>query len=161
MTVQRLSHIGICVSELERSVRFYRDILGFQELSRLQLKGPEPERMLNIAGGELQAVYLEREGTRLELLFYPAAGHQGTATPRPMNALGFTHLSLRVADLDAVLAAIEQGGGKSLAETRIDNKAWGSKAIFVTDPDGLRIELLQAPGDPDGLPGERVKAGRA
>ena len=41
MTIQRLSHIGICVSELERSVCFYRDALGFQELSRLQVKGQE------------------------------------------------------------------------------------------------------------------------
>ncbi len=35
-----------------------------------------------------------------------------------------------------------------------DNPAWHSKAVFVLDPDGLRIELLQAPGDPDALPGK-------
>lgn len=153
MNVQRLSHIGICVSELERSVRFYCDILGFEELSRLQIKGPDPERLLNIAGGELQAVYLQRDGTRIELLYYPVAGHIHTDTPRPMNRLGFTHLSLRVADLESLVAAIEQGGGTNLAATRIDNAAWGTKAVFVTDPDGLRIELLQAPGDLDTLPG--------
>lgn len=153
MTVQRLSHIGICVSDLERSVRFYCDILGFKELSRLQTKGPEPERLLNIAGGELQAVYLQRDGTRIELLYYPVAGHLSNDTPLPMNRLGFTHLSLRVADLDAIVAAIVHGGGVNLADTRIDNVAWGSRAVFVTDPDGLRIELLQTPGDPDALPG--------
>jgi glyoxylase I family protein len=153
MNMQRLSHIGICVSELERSVHFYRDVLGFQELSRLQVKGPEAERLLHIAGGELQAVYLERDGTRIELLYYPVAGHEQAQTPRPMNRLGFTHLSLRVADLEVALAAIASGGGTCLADTRIDNDAWGSKAVFVTDPDGLRIELLQAPGDPDALPG--------
>ena len=153
MTVQRLSHIGICVSDLERSVHFYRDILGFAELSRLQVKGPEAERLLNIAGGELQAVYLQRDGTRIELLYYPVAGHLSSDTPRPMNTLGFTHLSLRVADIDSVIAAIEQGGGVNLTETRVDNATWGSKAVFVTDPDGLRLELIQAPGDPDALPG--------
>ena len=63
MTIQRLSHIGICVSELERSVCFYRDVLGFQELCRLQVEGAEAERLLNIDGGELQAVYLERDDT--------------------------------------------------------------------------------------------------
>ena len=71
MSVQRLSHIGICVSELERSVLFYRDVLGFRELSRLRIKGPEPERLLHIAGGELQAVYLQRDGTRIELVQAP------------------------------------------------------------------------------------------
>jgi len=151
--LQRLSHIGICVSELERSVRFYRDVLGFEELSRLQVKGPEAERLLNIDGGELQAAYLQRDGTRIELLYYPVVGHEGRATPRPMNRLGFTHFSLRVADLDSVITAVEQGGGSTLTETRVDNETWGSKVVFVTDPDGLRIELLQAPGDPNALPG--------
>jgi glyoxylase I family protein len=160
MTVQRLSHIGICVAELERSVRFYRDILGFVELSRLQMKGPQPERLLNIAGGALQAVYLERDGTRIELIYYPEAGHQKNDTPRPMNRLGFTHLSLRVAELDAIVTAIVQAGGTNLADTRIDNPAWNSKAVFVTDPDGLRIELIQAPGDPNALPGSSVPASK-
>lgn len=153
MSVQRLSHIGICVSELERSVAFYRDALGFEEISRLQVSGPESARLLQLEGGAVQAVYLQRDGTRIELLYYPQAGHQGERMPAPMNRLGLTHLSLRVADLDAVVTAVVSLDGACLAATRIDNDAWRSKAVFVTDPDGLRIELLQAPGDPDALPG--------
>lgn len=154
MSVQRLSHIGICVSDLERSVHFYRDVLDFEEVSRLQLQGPEPERLLGLAGGKLQAVYLQRDGARIELIHYPDAGCEQGDTPRPMNRLGLTHLSIRVTDLDAMLVAIEQAGGTTLTGTRIDNPAWHSKAVFVLDPDGLRIELLQAPGDPDALPGK-------
>lgn len=153
MSVQRLSHIGICVSDLEQSVGFYRDALGFAELSRLAVAGAESERLLDIEGGELEAVYLERDGTRIELLYYPAAGHQRGDTPRPMNRLGLTHLSLRVDSVDDAIAAVERTGGAVLAHTLIDNKAWHTRAVFVTDPDGLRIELLQAPGDPDALPG--------
>jgi len=154
MSVQRLSHIGICVSELERSVAFYRDALGFEEISRLRVSGPESARLLQLEGGAVQAVYLQRDGTRIELLYFPQAGHQGEHTPAPMNRLGLTHLSLRVADLDAVVAAVVSLDGVCLAATRIDNDVWRSKAVFVTDPDGLRIELLQAPGDPNALPGD-------
>ncbi len=114
MSVQRLSHIGICVSELERSVAFYRDALGFEEISRLQVSGPESARLLQLEGGAVQAVYLQRDGTRIELLYYPQAGHQGARTPAPMNRLGFTHLSLRVADLDAVVAAVVSLDGACL-----------------------------------------------
>lgn len=153
MSVQRLSHIGICVSDLERSVGFYREALGFRELSRLAVEGVDSARLLDIDGGELQAVYLERDGTRIELLYYPAAGHQQGDIPRPMNRLGLTHLSLRVDSVDEAIAAVERSGGSVLAHTRIDNEAWHTCAVFVTDPDGLRIELLQAPGDPDALPG--------
>ena len=153
MSVQRLSHIGICVSELERSVGFYRDLLGFRELSRLQVGGPEAERLLNIEAVEVQAVYLERDGTRIELLYYPVTGHQGVDGPRPMNRVGLSHLSFRVADLESVVAVAERAGGKCLRETQVDNAARQTKVVFITDPDGLRIELLQAPGDPDALPG--------
>ena len=119
----------------------------------MQVEGPEPARLLGIAGGQLQAVYLQRDGVCLELLYYPTAGHQQTETPCPMNKLGFTHLSLRVDNLAALMVTVEQYGGSTLPSTQVTNDAWGSKAVFVTDPDGLRIELLQAPGDPTVLPG--------
>jgi catechol 2,3-dioxygenase-like lactoylglutathione lyase family enzyme len=153
VTVQRLSHIGICVSDLEASVTFYREALGFRELSRLQVAGEQSERLLGIEGGELQAVYLERDGTRIELLWYPVAGHAQGERPCPMNRLGLTHLSFRVDNLDAAIEAVRRHGGECLADTRVDNDKWDSRVAFATDPDGLRMELLQAPGDPNALPG--------
>jgi catechol 2,3-dioxygenase-like lactoylglutathione lyase family enzyme len=152
MDTHRFSHIGICVSELERSVRFYRDVLGFLEVSRLEMEGAVTERLLEIAGGELQAVYLTLGSTCIELLFYPAAGHMPSESPRPMNKLGLTHLSLGVADVDAVVKAIAPGGGAVLDQTRIERNG-ASKAIFVTDPDGMRIELVQASGNTSVVPG--------
>lgn len=152
MSAHQFSHIGICVSELERSLHFYRDVLGFTEVSRLELKGPVPERLLDIAGGELQAVYLKLDGTVIELLYYPVAGHETSATVRPMNLVGLTHLSLTVADIDAVISAIAQAGGRPLDHTRIAHEG-KSKAIFITDPDGMRIELVQARGNSTTMPG--------
>jgi catechol 2,3-dioxygenase-like lactoylglutathione lyase family enzyme len=61
-----------------------------------------------------------------------------------MNALGLTHLSLRVADLSAAIAALEARGAAVLRDTRIEHRALGAKAIFVTDPDGLLIELVES-----------------
>lgn len=147
MNEHRLSHIGICVSDLERSVHFYRDLLGFQEVSRLEIEGPVTERLLDISGGSLQAVYLKMGGTVIELLYYPVAGHEPAETPRAMNKLGLTHISINVADLDVAVTAVEQGGGQQLNHTLIDTG--GSKAMFVTDPDGMRIELVQAMFNPD------------
>ena len=108
MSVQRFSHIGICVSDLARSTAFYRDALGFTELSGLKISGDASATLLDIEGGALEAVYLERDGVRIELLHYTEVGHIDIPGPRPMNQLGLSHLSLRVADLDTVLAAVEQ-----------------------------------------------------
>ena len=151
--VQRLTHIGICVTDLERSVAFYRDALGFATRSRLDVEGAEYEQLLDLQNVRLRAVYLERDGTRIELLHFRAPGETGGPGPRPINQTGLTHLSFRVASLNEAIAAVESNGGRALASSRIDNPRFQTAAIFVTDPDGLRIELLETPGDPDSLPG--------
>jgi catechol 2,3-dioxygenase-like lactoylglutathione lyase family enzyme len=152
MNSHQLTHIGICVSQLERSVRFYRDVLGFEEVSRLEMQGAVTERLLDIAGGALQAVYLKLGGTVIELLYYPAAGHIAVEVPRPMNRLGLSHISLSVADPDAVAQAIAHNGGTILDRTRFAHEGV-TRALFVTDPDGMRIELVRARSGTSATPG--------
>ena len=153
MSFLRLTHIGICVSDWERSLRFYRDVLGFRYLSELQVAGEPSNTLLQLANVDLRAIYLERDGTRIELLHYAAPGHRGDASPRPMNQLGLTHLSLRVENLAATLADLKKAGVQILQRTHIDIPAFEAAAIFITDPDGTLIELVQAPGDPAVPPG--------
>jgi catechol 2,3-dioxygenase-like lactoylglutathione lyase family enzyme len=144
MTVRRFSHVGICVSELGRSLAFYRDALGFREVKRLDAAGEATETLLGLHDVDLRVVFLERDGLRLELLHYDAPGHRGSGEPRPMNALGLTHLSFAVDDLDAVATALERAGARVLRATRVHNEELASAALFVTDPDGTRIELVQS-----------------
>jgi len=153
MAILRLTHVGVCVSDLERSLRFYRDGLGFRERSRLEVAGEPAATLLRIAAVELTAVYLERDGTCIELLHYRAPGDLPAESPRPMNRLGLTHLSLRVDALDATLRDLRALGAGLVERSRIDLPAVGTAAVFVTDPDGTMIELVQAPGDPATPPG--------
>jgi glyoxylase I family protein len=150
MDVQRLTHLGICVSDLERSLRFYRDALGCKEVGRLEVEGGMADTLNGMQGSKVRAIYLERDGWRLELMEFPSPGWIG---PRPMNQLGLTHLSLRVADLDAVCARLEAAGGGLLPETRIGRPDAPTRVIMAHDPDGLRLELIQGPGDPNAVPG--------
>ena len=96
MAVLRMTHIGICVTDLERSMRFYRDLLGFTYRSELRVQGEPSDTLLRLRDVDLRAVYLERDGTRIELLHYAAPGAVGDGAPRRMNGRGLTHLSLRV-----------------------------------------------------------------
>src|SRR5262249_13177357 len=143
----RLTHIGICVSDWERSLRFYRDVLGFQYLSELEVAGEPSSTLLRLKNVRLRAVYLERDGTRIELLHYTSPDHRGGSEPRPMNQLGLTHLSLRVDNLGATLDQLTNAGVRILDETRIEIAAHKAAAVFITDPDGTLIELVQSPGD--------------
>ncbi len=154
MEVQRLSHIGLCVADLERSKRFYCDGLGFRPRHALSTRGPHVDRLLGLETADLEAVYLERDGVRLELLFYPKLGAHEGESPSPMNRAGFTHWSLRVADLSGAVERLAGLGATVLESTRVQDPRSGAGAIFVLDPDGTRIELFQAEGDPEKLPGE-------
>ena len=154
MSLLRVTHIGVCVSDPERSLRFYRDVLGFRYLSELRVTGEPSDTLLQLEQVDLRAIYLERDGTRIELLHYASPGHQGADAPRPMNQLGLTHLSFRVADLEALLNDLRKAGVRILDRTHIDIPAFQAAAIFITDPDGTLIELVQAPGDPALPPGQ-------
>jgi catechol 2,3-dioxygenase-like lactoylglutathione lyase family enzyme len=139
----RLTHIGLCISEPERSLHFYEQLLGFRRVSELELKGEPSATLLRLPGVSLRAIYLERDGVCIELLHYPVPGHEGDGSPRPMNRLGLTHLSLRTDDMDALLAKLEAEDVRVLHETRVDNPALHAKAIMLTDPDGTLVELVE------------------
>jgi catechol 2,3-dioxygenase-like lactoylglutathione lyase family enzyme len=148
----RLTHVGICVSDLARSLRFYRDLLGFRQEHELEVAGEPSDTLLGLKGVALEAVYLTRDGVRIELLRF-ASPPPPPRHARAMNEPGLTHLSFRVADLDATLAALRAAGERVLDETLIRIPAAGAAACMVVDPDGQRIELVQAPGDPAAPPG--------
>jgi len=142
----KFSHIGICVSDLERSVRFYCEGLGF-ELVQSHTVGQEFGRLMELDDVVLQSRFVSRDGISVELFHFDSPGHSGEPERRPMNQLGITHLSLRVGDLDAVAHVIESLGGTVLGGTRT---TFGSSDaldfVYCTDPDGVRIELMHIPG---------------
>lgn len=153
MAMLRMTHVGICVSDVERSVRFYRDLLGFAYRSELRVQGEPSDTLLRLRGVDLQAIYLERDGTRIELLHYVAPGAVGDGEPRVMNGRGLTHLSLRVDRLQETVATLRAAGVRVLDETLIEIPSFEAAAIFIADPDGTLIELVQSPGDLEAPPG--------
>ncbi|MFP6599181.1 MAG: VOC family protein, partial [Deltaproteobacteria bacterium] len=130
------------MSDLERSLAFYRDVLGFEKRSELAVEAEDADRLLDLKGVKLNAVYLERDGARIELLQYDSPNTTGDAAPRAMNARGLTHISLRVDDLPTLIGELRGKGIEILPGTWIDYRDAGIGAVFITDPDGTRIELV-------------------
>jgi catechol 2,3-dioxygenase-like lactoylglutathione lyase family enzyme len=141
------SHFGICVSDLERSLRFYCDGLGFTA-AESHTVGPEFAALMELEGVALRSQFLRRDGLAIELLYYSSPEAMGPSERRPMNQLGLTHLSVRVDDVDEVAGILESLGGSVVAGTRTTFELGGSVLDFVycTDPDGVRIELMHLPG---------------
>lgn len=148
MAVLRVGHLGICCADLERSVHFYRDLLGFRPLTEVRVDDAASAKLLRLPSVDQRTVFLERDGVRLALFEFAKPQTLGDAAPRAMNERGFAALMLRVEDLDETVAELRAAGVRVLDETRIEHADYGSKLLFVCDPDGALIELIEIPGDP-------------
>ncbi|HYC55995.1 MAG TPA: VOC family protein [Candidatus Binatia bacterium] len=148
MAVIRFGHLGICVTSLVASVPFYRDMLGFRALTQVEVRGADADKLLRLRGVDQTTVFLERDGVRLALFEYRSPLAAGRRAPRGMNELGMAAIMLRVDDLDATLARMRESGVTILDDTLTDYPEFRSRLVFVTDPDGTLIELVQIPGDP-------------
>jgi glyoxylase I family protein len=148
MSVLRVGHIGICVSDLARARAFYCDLLGFRPLTETIVADALSAKLLGLSEVDQTSVFVERDGVRLALFAFRKPATLRGPAPRPMNQTGMAALMLRVDDLDATVAKIRAAGFPVLDETRIEHPAWSSKLLFVTDGDGTMIELIEIPGDP-------------
>jgi len=146
------THVGICVRDLARSLRFWQDAMGFERTGELRIAGEPTASLLGLPELDLEAVYLAQDDCRIELLHFPTPGSLGEARVRAMNLRGLTHFAFRAENLEETLARVRECGGRVLEETRIRNPDFEAEVVFVTDPDGTRIEFVQAPGDPRGIP---------
>ena len=141
-----VSHFGICVADLERSQRFYCEGLGFEPVASHHV-GEEFRHLMEVDQAEVESRMVRRDGVTIELLHFVSPGVTGDGERRPMNQRGLTHLSLRVDDVDEVAATIGGCGGTVVAGTRTTLDLSGAQLDFVycTDPDGVRIELMDLP----------------
>jgi catechol 2,3-dioxygenase-like lactoylglutathione lyase family enzyme len=65
-----------------------------------------------------------------------------------MNQPGLTHLAVRVESLDEAIAKLVPLGATVLEHTRIYDEHFGAEIVYMTDPDGTRLEVVQTPNDP-------------
>lgn len=144
------NHVGHHVTDLDRSIHFYREVFGFEERSRLQIPDAVASKLLRVPEPVgLTAVYLGLGDAVLELLHLDRPGNE-PPRDRSFAEPGLTHLSLTVDDVAATCAAVRSHGGEVLEDTDM-----GGFAILVRDPDGQVLELLP-PGALPSAVGGRV-----
>lgn len=139
-----IRHIGLCTADIERSSTFYSKGLGFEPLGDIVEIGAPFDALLEQPGVTLRVQQLKCGETTIELLGYRDREVTGSAQRCPMNQLGFTHMTLMVANIDDTVARICEFGGQVHPETRVDSPF--GPILFCTDPDGVRIELMQTGG---------------
>lgn len=140
-------HTGITVSNLERSLAFWQDVLGFELSHTAHQKGELAEEITGVAGAEIKLAVLKTPGGhKIELLEYLAPPDRKRVHLRPCD-VGSVHIALLIDDLDAVLQRIAASGWKAAGKPQIleSGPNAGKRVIYVRDPDGATIELMQSP----------------
>jgi lactoylglutathione lyase len=151
MAIQGFSHLGVCVSDLERSTRFYEDVFGFKQVYSLDFTQGEVANTMERSDAFTSRM-LVRDDVHIELLYWHDLTPDGDGQRRPMTAKGITHLSFRVDSIDDLFEAAERAGGAVHRQTMSVTAGQGEGArdvelVYLTDPDGVRIECMS--GVPD------------
>jgi len=146
-----VDHINLVVSDLERSVKFYTELLGFREFRRAHLEGEWIESIIGFKDVSADVAYvIAPEGEpRLELLCFDTP--RGKALPEHSlaNTLGLRHIALRVDDIHEVARHLKEAGVKIFSTpvavpTGVITHDTGHKTLcYFLDPDGILLELAE------------------
>jgi glyoxylase I family protein len=139
-------HTGITVSNLERSLAFWRDVLGFELSHRAHQTGDLAREITGVAGAEISIAVVKAPGHKIELLEYLAPPDRKQQVDLRPCDVGHVHVALTVDDLDAVLSTIAASGWNAVGkpQTLQTGPNAGKRVVYVRDPDGTTIEFMQA-----------------
>jgi len=154
--VQAVDAVGMTVSDMDRSVAFFTDVLTFEKISDVELAGEEYERLQGVFGLRMRVVRLRLGSEQIELTEYLAPRGRRIPEDSRSNDRWFQHVAIIVSNMDAAYARLRQHHIEhaSPEPQRLPDwnpNAGGIKAFYFKDPDGHPLEILQFPdgkGDP-------------
>jgi catechol 2,3-dioxygenase-like lactoylglutathione lyase family enzyme len=142
-----LHHTGLTVSDLERSLHFWRDAMGMQVLFQQEKAGGYLEAIVREPGAHVRMAHLafDGDGPRIELFQY-LAPNGGQHRSRPADQ-GFTHVCVACDDLDERLERLVAAGGAPFSKpVEVDTGVnRGGRGVYLRDPDGHVVELFERP----------------
>jgi len=136
-------HVGITVSDVDRSIDFYHKVLGLEVEGRSVIDTDNVRTLVGVPFTELVCVFLALPGGgSLELLQYCGV-KSGTISAPPSHA-GSGHLCLWVEGLDAILARARARGGVTISAVPVPSTRYpGAKVVYLRDPDDFMLELIE------------------
>jgi catechol 2,3-dioxygenase-like lactoylglutathione lyase family enzyme len=139
-------HTGFTVSNLERSLAFWQDVLGFELSHRAHQTGELASEITGVPGAEISLAVVKAPGHKIELLEYLAPpDRKHHVDLRPCD-VGAAHVALTIDNLDPILEKISASGWKAAGkpQTLKTGPNAGKRVVYVRDPDGTTIEFMQA-----------------
>jgi catechol 2,3-dioxygenase-like lactoylglutathione lyase family enzyme len=149
--VYSVASVGFIVSDMDRSIAFYHDVLAFKPVSDVEVDGPEYDRLYGLFGVRARVVRMQLGEQQIELMqFLAPPDARPIPVPSYSHDLWFQHVAIVVRDMDAAWAQLKKHHVKQISPRPqtipVSNlAAAGIKAIKFRDPDGHNLELLWFP----------------
>lgn len=142
MAVKNIRHTGIVVTNMEKSLEFYHDLMGLKLVIDFEEKGSFIDSVLNVSGAHVRMIKLVTDdGQMIELLQYHSHPEKRRLDNK-VYEIGPTHVAFTVDDVDKTYADWTAKGVRCNSKPVVspDGKA---KLFFCQDPDGTFLEIVQ------------------
>lgn len=148
--VTGVGDIGITVKDMNRSVKFYEEVLGFKKVSDNEFNGTAYESLNNLFGLNIRVVKMQLGDEFIELTDYLTAGGRSIPEDQKANDLSFQHIAIVVSDMDKAFQQLKKfsveyvsTSPQTLPATNV--AAAGIKAFYFHDIDDHNLELIYFP----------------
>ncbi len=138
------NHTSFTVSNLDRSVAFFQDVLGYEVTSKAPRDPAAIERITGVQGADIVVAYVRRPDQTLELIEYIGPPERGRVRSRPCDT-GFAHVAYDVDDIDAAIEAAAGHGVVLRGEVYTVDQGpnSGNRVAYLKDPDDITIEFIE------------------
>lgn len=156
LRVSAVDSVGITVSDMDKAIQFYSEVLSFQKISDVEVLGSEYERLQGLFGVRMRVVKMRLGEEILELTEYLTPKGRPIPVDSRSNDRWFQHIAIVVSDMDKAYEILRKFKVQhaSTAPQRIpdtNKAAAGIRAFYFKDPDGHNLEIIYFPkgkGDP-------------
>lgn len=150
--VARLDAVGMTVSDMDREIAFFEDVLTFQKVSDVEVAGDDFEHLEGVFGLRLRIVRMRLGTEEIELSQYLAPEGRPIPVDSRSNDEWFQHIAIIVSDMDAAYQVLRNHHVRhaSSGPQRLPDwnpNAGGIEAFYFKDPDGRPLEVLEFPPD--------------
>ena len=147
---QSVEAVGMTVSDMDRSMAFFKDVLTFEPISDVEVAGQEYDRLQGVFGTRMRIVRMRLGDEQIELTEYLAPRGRPIPIDSRSNDRWFQHVAIIVSDMDAAYARlrlhnVEHASPEPQRLPDWNPAAGGIKAFYFKDPDGHPLEILQFP----------------
>jgi catechol 2,3-dioxygenase-like lactoylglutathione lyase family enzyme len=137
-----IRHVGLVVANLEKSLKFWCDTMGFVVSRQMEESGPHIDAMMGLKDVRVTTAKLAApDGNLLELLCFHSHPDKQRWEGKPYST-GFTHIALTVQDLDETLRRLKLVGASVSAEPQLSPDGQ-VKVIYASGPEGVLLELVE------------------